>query len=165
MASSTSPRARGRGEVSSLRTLHTDTREVEHEAMLSRELDQLRAALEVSTSTQSLRLGSANCMWSQVAREELAREKVATAQLATKLDTQEKDLSFKIQAHRLLHSSAPLPLPSPAPPPQVLEEQLEQERRRTTLDFSDRDLKLKSEYERRVQAELRGLRKRYRQEI
>ena len=48
--------------------------------------------------------------------------------------------------------------------PQVLEEQLEQERRRTTLDFSDRDFKMKSEYEKRLKSELKGLRKKYRQE-
>ena len=48
--------------------------------------------------------------------------------------------------------------------PQVLEEQLEQERRRTTLDFSDRDFKMKTEYEKRLKSELKGLRKKYRQE-
>ena len=47
---------------------------------------------------------------------------------------------------------------------QVLEEQLEQERRRTTLDFSDRDFKMKTEYEKRLKSELKGLRKKYRQE-
>ena len=47
---------------------------------------------------------------------------------------------------------------------QMLEEQLEQERRRTTLDFSDRDFKMKSEYEKRLKSELKGLRKKYRQE-
>ena len=102
-------------------------------------------------------------MWSQGAREDLARERAASAQLATKLDTLDRELSFKIQAHLLLHF-CPTPLPPNSSTPQVLEEQLEQERRRTTLDFSDRDCKLKSEYERRLQAELRGLRKRYRQE-
>ena len=48
--------------------------------------------------------------------------------------------------------------------PQMLEEQLQQERRRTTLDFSDRDFKMKSEYEKRLKSELKGLRKKYRQE-
>ena len=47
---------------------------------------------------------------------------------------------------------------------QMLEEQLQQERRRTTLDFSDRDFKMKSEYEKRLKSELKGLRKKYRQE-
>ena len=46
----------------------------------------------------------------------------------------------------------------------MLEEQLEQERRRTTLDFSDRDFKMKTEYEKRLKSELKGLRKKYRQE-
>ena len=47
---------------------------------------------------------------------------------------------------------------------QMLEEQLGQERRRTTLDFSDRDFKMKSEYEKRLKSELKGLRKKYKQE-
>jgi hypothetical protein len=46
----------------------------------------------------------------------------------------------------------------------VLEDQLDQERRRTTLDFSDRDHKMKSEYEKRLQNELKGLRRQYRSE-
>ena len=46
----------------------------------------------------------------------------------------------------------------------MLEEQLDQERRRTTLDFSDRDFKMKSEYEKRLRDELKGLRRKYRQE-
>ena len=46
----------------------------------------------------------------------------------------------------------------------MLEEQLGQERRRTTLDFSDRDFKMKSEYEKRLKSELKGLRKKYKQE-
>ena len=47
---------------------------------------------------------------------------------------------------------------------QMLEEQLGQERRRTTLDFSDRDFKMKTEYEKRLKSELKGLRKKYKQE-
>jgi len=77
------------------------------------------------------------------AREDLAREKASANELSAKLHTTEKDLNFKIK---------------------VLEEQLEQERRRTTLDFSDRDFKMKSEYEKRLKSELKGLRKKYRQE-
>jgi len=99
-------------------------REMENEAILNREIERLKAALED-------------------AREDLAREKASANELSGKLHTTEKDLNFKIK---------------------MLEEQLEQERRRTTLDFSDRDFKMKTEYEKRLKSELKGLRKKYRQE-
>ena len=64
----------------------------------------------------------------QDARDDLDKEKVISSELDSKLDVVEKDLQFRIR---------------------VLEEQLAEERKRSKLDFSTMDFKLKSEYEKR----------------
>ena len=64
----------------------------------------------------------------QDARDDLDKEKVISSELDSKLDVIEKDLLFRIH---------------------VLEEQLAEERKRSKLDFSTMDFKLKSEYEKR----------------
>ena len=64
----------------------------------------------------------------QDARDDLDKEKVISSELDSKLDVVEKDLQFRIR---------------------VLEEQLAEERKRSQLDFSTMDFKLKSEYEKR----------------
>ena len=64
----------------------------------------------------------------QDARDDLDKEKVISSELDSKLDLIEKDLQFRIH---------------------VLEEQLAEERKRSKLDFSTMDFKLKSEYEKR----------------
>jgi len=79
----------------------------------------------------------------QDARDDLDKEKVISSELDSKLDVVEKDLQFRIR---------------------VLEEQLAEERKRSKLDFSTMDFKLKSEYEKRLGSELKKLRKKYQQE-
>ena len=64
----------------------------------------------------------------QDARDDLDKEKVISSELDSKLEIVEKDLLFRIH---------------------VLEEQLAEERKRSKLDFSSMDFKLKSEYEKR----------------
>eukprot|EP00092_Neocalanus_flemingeri_P004233 GFUD01004553.1.p1 GENE.GFUD01004553.1~~GFUD01004553.1.p1 ORF type:complete len:475 (+),score=161.68 GFUD01004553.1:169-1425(+) len=79
----------------------------------------------------------------QDARDGLDKERVISSELDAKLDVIEKELQFRIH---------------------VLEEQLAEERKRSKLDFSTMDFKLKSEYERRLRSELKTLRKKYQQE-
>ena len=64
----------------------------------------------------------------QEARDGLDKERVITSELDAKLEVIEKELQFRIH---------------------VLEEQLAEERKRSKLDFSSMDFKLKSEYEKR----------------
>ena len=64
----------------------------------------------------------------QDARDGLDKEKVISSELDSKLEVIEKELLFRIH---------------------VLEEQLAEERKRSKLDFSTMDFKLKSEYEKR----------------
>ena len=100
----------------------------------------------------------------------MAREKASANELSAKLYTTEKDLSFKIKVGTYFfnrNQDAEMCLTMMnifTIVVQMLEEQLGQERRRTTLDFSDRDFKMKSEYEKRLKSELKGLRKKYKQE-
>ena len=100
----------------------------------------------------------------------MAREKASANELSAKLYTTEKDLGFKIKVGTYFfnrNQDAEMCLTMMIMftiVVQMLEEQLGQERRRTTLDFSDRDFKMKSEYEKRLKSELKGLRKKYKQE-
>ena len=64
----------------------------------------------------------------QEARDGLDKERVISSELDAKLEVIEKELQFRIH---------------------VLEEQLAEERKRSKLDFSSMDFKLKSEYEKR----------------
>ena len=64
----------------------------------------------------------------QDARDGLDKEKVISSELDSKLEVIEKELLFRIH---------------------VLEEQLAEERKRSKLDFSTMDFKLKREYEKR----------------
>ena len=96
----------------------------------------------------------------QEARDGLDKEKVISSELGAKLDSIEKELKFRID---------------------VLEQQLAEERKRSKLDFSTMDFKLKSEYEKRwafkffpldlysiifnrLLSELKMLRKKYQEE-
>jgi len=74
----------------------------------------------------------------QDARDGLDKEKVISSELDSKLEVIEKELLFRIH---------------------VLEEQLAEERKRSKLDFSTMDFKLKSEYEKRLRSELKNLKK------
>ena len=64
----------------------------------------------------------------QDARDGLEKEKKISSELDANLDVIEKELKFRVQ---------------------VLEGQLDEERKRSKLDFSTIDFKLKSEYETR----------------
>jgi len=79
----------------------------------------------------------------QEAKDELDKELVINSNLQGRLEVTEKDLLFKIH---------------------MLEEQLNEERKRSKLDFSSMNFKIKSEYEKRLKSELKRLRKTYQQE-
>ena len=64
----------------------------------------------------------------QEAKDELDKERVINSNLQGRLEVTEKDLLFKIH---------------------MLEEQLNEERKRSKLDFSSMNFKIKSEYEKR----------------
>ena len=64
----------------------------------------------------------------QEARYGLDKERVINSELNAEIEVTKKELLFRIQ---------------------ILEEQLTEERKKNKLDFSQMDLKLKSEYEKR----------------
>jgi len=76
----------------------------------------------------------------EVARRNLDREKIRGSELEAKLGSLEHDLKFKTQ---------------------VLETELQEERKRNKFDFAAIDRELKSEYEKRLRTELAKLRKMY----
>jgi len=76
----------------------------------------------------------------EVARRNLDREKIRGSELESKLGSLEQDLKFKTQ---------------------VLETELQEERKRNKFDFAAIDRELKSEYEKRLRTELAKLRKMY----
>jgi len=79
----------------------------------------------------------------EAAKNELHEEKVGNGELRGKLEMLRKEMETKIS---------------------ILEHQLEAERRRNKLDFSNLDDKIRSEYAQRLRAELKALRKRYKEQ-
>lgn len=76
----------------------------------------------------------------EAARRTLDREKIRGSELESKLGSLEQDLKFKMQ---------------------VLETELQEERKRNKFDFASIDRELKMEYEKRLRTELAKLRKMY----
>jgi len=76
----------------------------------------------------------------ETARKALDREKIRGSELEAKVGSLEQDLKFKLQ---------------------LLETELEEERKRSKFDFAAIDKELKSEYENRLRKELEKLRKMY----
>jgi len=76
----------------------------------------------------------------EAGRRNLDREKIRGSELESKLGSLEQDMKFKLQ---------------------LLETELHEERKRNKFDFAAIDRELKSEYEKRLRAELAKLRKMY----